>query len=237
MKFFLLQLELKGLNKTFLKKIVSLDQLGTSARGDASSGSAGTPFYIKLEAACPEQSRRIESLREQIEINFQEKFNKSGFTLIEVVTTLALFIFIALITIPTINFYNSQLVKAELATLEMNINYLNSLSNLDKEKKILKFNIKDNSYNFENKTHKLNNNVKFGFLNNSFGPPSSPKKAIKEASTFKNDEIEFIINNYTSGTIYFCDKNKKYMFAISTGVAKKKFVRKYQYLNKKWITL
>ena len=179
------------------------------------------------------------------------KVLSKGFTLIELVTTIAIFILVLSISISSLDFYKAQIIKAELSKLEMNINFMQKLSELKKEKLILSFNsdgylLTSRPNGFEQ--HKLNSNVKFGFIPNSYGPPSALKatadksnpllrqnyaeraKPITKACSFENNQIIFEPNgNISSGVIYFCDSAKKVMYALSTAVAKKQIVRKYRY--------
>jgi prepilin-type N-terminal cleavage/methylation domain-containing protein len=161
--------------------------------------------------------------------------SRQGFTLLELIVTLAIFTIILSISLSSLDFYRAQLVKAEIIKLELNIKYLHKLAGLKNTQLKLHFNLKSNTYNFENETQHLNKNVIFDFLKGSYGPPSNPTKSINSACTFEDHQIIFEPNGrFSSGLIYLCDSKKKYMYALTTGVAKKQTVRKYQYSNNKW---
>lgn len=92
-------------------------------------------------------------------------------------------------------------------------------------------------------TCKLPDAVKFGFLQGANGPPSSPGKPILSPITFKDiGSGMFKITFYTDGkvqpgTVYFIDKNKNFMMALTCPISQVSFIRKYKYNQGKWVCL
>lgn len=164
---------------------------------------------------------------------------KSGFYIFELILIIFLTAIVLKFTINgALNFFNSQILKAQAEKLYQTIYALKNRAQLQNKKIEIKINTNQNIYSYENQQEKLNKNIKFGFLENSFGPPSSPNKKITKACTFKNDTIKIEPNGEINpGTIYLTDKNQKFMSAISIGIAKTIFIRKYSYKNNKFSPL
>ena len=111
----------------------------------------------------------------------------------------------------------------------------------------LRFSPSEGLYSYKTETEKnnpitLNRNIVFGFLPNSKGPPSSPKKTISSAVTFKDKvspETATLSTDgkITPGTIYLIDRKKKYMQALTLPIGQISYIRRYRYQNHNWIPI
>lgn len=165
--------------------------------------------------------------------------NKQAFTLIEAMTAIAIIALIASMTMSSLHFYRQQLIAGEAHKLYFTIILLQHKTiNNSLIKNYMTINSAEQTYGDGIITERLDKEVQFGFIPNTFGPPSNPTNPITSASTFKNNTIVFEPNGVISaGTLYLTDKAKNYMYAITIGVAKKTFIRLYKYKNNKWILM
>lgn len=92
-------------------------------------------------------------------------------------------------------------------------------------------------------TCKLPDAVKFGFFQGAKGPPSFPNKPITSPITFKNmGDGKFKVTFFSDGkvqpgTVYFVDKNRNFMMALTCPISQVSFIRKYKYNQGKWVCL
>jgi hypothetical protein len=90
---------------------------------------------------------------------------------------------------------------------------------------------------------KLPDAVRFGFIPGVSGPPSSPGKPITNPITFKDfgqgkyKVILFVDGKIQPGTVYFVDKNRNFMMALTCPISQVSFIRKYNYDKGKWVCL
>jgi len=158
---------------------------------------------------------------------------KSGFTLIELMISLALCALVVSLTIVNVGFLNRGLVRSEVDKLYAACMYLQQCALTTGQEHELSFDQNKNSYNFAGKTEKLRNPVVFGFIPGVKGPPSSPSKKIKKPITFKGKKIVFSpMGTISSGTVYLADGDKKILYALSNGIAHISHLRKYSYTSK-----
>jgi len=172
-----------------------------------------------------------------IEITILQKgtvYMKKGFFLIQLIISVAVLSIICGLVISHRFFLQHLKVLSEIEKLHSICLYLNHKAIITKQKKMLAFNINDNSYSYENKKEFLPKNVIFGIKNKLNGPPSAPSKLLTKPITFPNNKISFTSQGILQpGSIYLIDKNKKYQYALSVPVSQISFIRKYKY-NKKW---
>ncbi|MFC1894615.1 Tfp pilus assembly protein FimT/FimU [Candidatus Dependentiae bacterium] len=176
----------------------------------------------------------------------QNKNLKFGFSLLELIIVVAAIVILFTLTIPKMSFLNNFLLKNEVDRLYCTFSFLQQRAIASNSEQKLFFDMNKNTYFFIDKNNKKNivhlpKMLRFGFLYNSYGPPSNPIKIIDKAITFnkgKKNSISFFSNGrIQSGTAYIVDKNKNFMCAITTGVSQKSFIRKYFYQNGKWIKI
>lgn len=80
----------------------------------------------------------------------------------------------------------------------------------------------------------------FGFLENTLGPPGDPRQKITQAVTFQvenNQQYIFFKQNgvISVGTLYIIDRYKTLLGALTCGVSQVSYIRKYLYLNNRWV--
>ena len=148
-----------------------------------------------------------------------------------------------MVTIPKMSFLNNFLLQNEADKLFSVFFYLQQKSVASNFEQKLFFDLNDNSYFFideNNKKHvnKFPDVIKFGFLKNSYGPPSYPTKLIDTPVSFKNDKelsVKFFNDGkIQSGSVYLIDKNQKFMMAVTSPIAQVSYFRKYKYQNGNW---
>lgn len=169
----------------------------------------------------------------------------AGFTLIELITSLALLLIVSAITLPQMNFVNSVIMSHETKKLASTFSFLQQRAMTTNTKSEITFDLSNDSYTYQttnNKTYtnKLPRHIQFGFVPNTMGPPASPKKPIKHAVTFPKRTPSPCVTfspdgNISAGTIYLTDSKKRYMKALSCSVEEASFLRMYSYRNGKWI--
>ena len=162
-----------------------------------------------------------------------------AFTLIELLITLSLFLFLATLTIPLPSFVTKALVKNEIEQLHTTFSFLQQKALATGVKQKLSFDLSNNRYTYKLRskkiTHKLPTKVSFGFFPNALGPPSKANRPITQASTFPNQITFSPDGTITPGTIYLVDNNKKIMNALTVPVSNVSYVRKYRYGDKRWV--
>lgn len=153
-----------------------------------------------------------------------------GFTIVEIIISIAILSLIIALFAVNINFLNRFILRSEVDKLASVLVYVQRCAILTGKEQILEFDIKNRLYKFDERVFKLPRQVEFGFCQDVKGPPSSPSTVIKLPVTFKSDKIVFYSDGIIdSGTIYITDLRKKFMYAISSGVAQASYIRKYIY--------
>lgn len=173
--------------------------------------------------------------------------NSSSFSLIEIFVVVSLILILATTTISRFSFFNSFVIKNEVDKLFNTFSFLQQKAISSNLEQTLSFDLDENSYCycFNNKkvVHKLSNLVKFGFLEGVCGPPSDPKKAIKQPITFKKDQQnKYIVSVFPdgkieAGAVYFVDKDYKFMMALTCSISQLSYIRKYKYILNKWVAI
>jgi prepilin-type N-terminal cleavage/methylation domain-containing protein len=159
---------------------------------------------------------------------------KSGFTLIEVMVVLALFLLIATLGMMQLSFLDNTIVHTEIDKLAMTCSYLQQKAIARNSDQILVCDTEKNKYRGDNVNETLSSRVCFGFLPNVLGSPGSPVRVINKAITFADSSIHFYpTGTISSGTLYLTDKNKKNMYALSNAVSQVSYLRLYRY-DGKW---
>jgi competence protein ComGC len=177
-----------------------------------------------------------------------EKNNKKAFSLIELFIVFTLIFLTLSISIPNIGFFEKQTLKRETQKLFSVLEFLRKKAIATNKNQSLILDIEQNKYTYKRTKNgfaqnKLSTNIIFGFLENIKGPPSSPKKIIKKATTFpkiKDSVAKYIITFFNDGkiscgTLYLTNKKKTFMKAITCPISQVSLIRKYQLVeNSKW---
>ncbi len=158
-----------------------------------------------------------------------EKRN-NGFSLIELMVVIALIALIAGISISSSHYLHKTLVRTELDLLYTTCFYLRNAAIAANKEISLVFDEAEHSYLFEDEVHRLPTAVRFGFLPEAKGPPSSANTHLQSAITFTNKKITFYPDGIiSSGTVYLVDANRSSLYALSNGIAQFSLLRKYRY--------
>jgi len=158
--------------------------------------------------------------------------NRSAFSLIELLIVVALISILVLLTGAHSSFLSRMLVRAELEHLYSASYYLQRKALMVYAPQTLSFDLKNNSYQMDEKTYRLPSQVQFGTAQGVKGPPSSSHSEIQKPVTFKGDSITFYPDGVIqSGAIYLTDANRSCTYALSCAVSAVSYLRKYQYTN------
>lgn len=165
-----------------------------------------------------------------------------SFSLIELLAVIFVIIILLIFTAPKFSFFNKFILKNEVDKIFTLFSYLQQKAIASNTQQEIIFNLQEDSYlmNLQSKKNKLAYIVKFGFLSNSYGPPSDPTKLIQDAITFKKiaeNKFKLIFHpdgKIEPGSIYFVDKDYKNMLALTIPVSNVSYIRKYEYKNEKW---
>ena len=159
---------------------------------------------------------------------------KKGFTLIEAMVVVCLFVVIATLGIMQLSFLDSTILHAEANKLAAVCSYLRQKAISTNTEYVLVFDLEKNEYRCGETHEVLPQRVSFGFLPKVLGPPGSPSRSINKAITFVDSSIHFYPTGIiSSGTVYLVEKKKQYMYALSNAVSQFSYLRLYRY-DGKW---
>jgi len=168
---------------------------------------------------------------------------KKAFSLIELLVVIVIFMILCSISIPLFFNRTKNQLRYEIDKLETMLTYLQQSAMARGQKITVLFDLKKNSYSFTTGNKRsdiqLSPNIKFGYLNGCLGPPSNPKKRITTPISFHTKSAQATLKiqpngQSTAGTIYFTDKDKKLMGALTCGVSQVSYIRKYTYRRHMW---
>lgn len=161
----------------------------------------------------------------------------SGFSLIELMITIALCALVVTLTVINVSFLHRGTVYSEVDRLYAACMYLQQCALSGNQDYMLEFDEKKNEYSFDGRVERLEPPVRFGFTEGVKGPPSSPRNNIKSAITFPGKRIMFYSDGViSSGTVYLTDGSDSVLYALSNGIAHVSHLRKYSY-NDTWVLL
>lgn len=161
----------------------------------------------------------------------------SGFSLIELMITIALCALVVTLTVVNVSFLHRGTVRSEVDKLYAACMYLQQCALSGNQEYILELDEQKNEYSFDGRVERLESPVHFGFAENAKGPPSSPRNPIKSAITFPGKRIMFYPDGViSSGTVYLTDGSGNVLYALSSGIAHVSHLRKYSY-NDIWVLL
>ncbi|MBS1988249.1 type II secretion system protein [Candidatus Dependentiae bacterium] len=176
------------------------------------------------------------------------KQDHQAFSLIELLISLVLMLFICTMIIPHGHKHAQQQVIQELDRLEALFYSLQQRAmacGLDVQ---LTCNVAKQSYRYqtlqENElTAFLSQNIRFGVMPGTMGPPWQATEAVQTPITFaqladaveQENRIYFFSNGkISSGTIYLCDQGYTVGGALTCAVSQVSSIRKYLYDGKRW---
>ena len=158
------------------------------------------------------------------------KKQKSAFTLLEIMISIVLFILVVSLCVKSSTFLNRSILKSEIDKLYSACMYLQRLAMVTNQNQILHIDTNKNRYLYNGKIEQLASPIIFGTVTGVKGPPSTPTNNVTKPVTFKSQHISFKPNGILQpGTIYLCDKNKQYQYALTVPVSQISFLRKYCY--------
>jgi prepilin-type N-terminal cleavage/methylation domain-containing protein len=159
---------------------------------------------------------------------------KHGFTLIEAMVVICLIALMATLGIMQLSFLDATITHAEVDKFAVVCSYLQQKAIATNTELVLVFDEQHNEYRCDTMHEVLSQRISFGSLPNVLGPPGSPSHKIEKAITFPQCEIHFYPTGIiSSGTVYFVDKKKQYMYALSNAVSQFSYLRLYRY-DGKW---
>lgn len=154
----------------------------------------------------------------------------NGFSLIEMMITVALFALLAGLVIAQSSYMNRALVATEIDRLYATCMYAQQCALVSNQEQSITFDKQTNSYSYQQTTHQLPHQLHFGCVPGAMGPPSTPTKPITSAITFINDCITVYPHGIIgSGTIYLTDASNQSMYALSCAVSTVSHLRVYRY--------
>lgn len=169
--------------------------------------------------------------------------DSSSFTLLELVVVLCLILFLVTYTIPSFDFYKGLVLRRELQKIEALCYYLQQRAIVTGITQKMLIDPVKNNYSFSKNGQKidfqLTNPLTFGFINGVMGPPAQPTASIGQVATFSFENGLFVINfvsngRISSGSLYFVDKQKKVMGALTCAVSQVSYIRVYLFSTGQW---
>lgn len=134
-----------------------------------------------------------------------------------------------------VSFLRTFLLRAEVEKLHVTCRYLQRSAIIEHKQEIIILDEAHNSYCSSLGTQKLSSGIRFGFLGDLKGPPSSGANNVSKSITFANNQIIFYPNGIIqAGTIYFVDNFCDKSCALTSSIASVSHLRKYYYYQKKW---
>lgn len=163
-----------------------------------------------------------------------------GFLLVQFTIVLLILSVIATLTFNYFSSFERFIIQAELEKIAMLCFFLQHQAIAANRETLLSFNTATNSYTHNTAKNSLSLGVNFDIMPNTYGPPSNPTKLLTTGITFDNNSIRFFPDgSMSAGAIYLTDKNKRWCYALTSGISHITYLRKYSYQpdQKKWLLL
>ncbi len=155
---------------------------------------------------------------------------KRGFSLVELMIVVALAALLSGLTLWNMRTFSGMVMRADIEKLYTTCMYLRQKALSTHTEQQLEFDQVSNTYRYDDTVEHLSAATMYGFVEGVMGPPSSPQALIGTYTTFDHDRIIFYPDGIIqSGTIYITDKDRKALYALTSGVGQVSFLRKYRY--------
>lgn len=160
-------------------------------------------------------------------------WNKTrGFLLFELLVVIALMVILTGLVGSNSSFLRKALVRAQIEKLHTVCCYLKQLAQVSNKQYVLRFDVDQRSYSYDNMVEILPRHLVFGVAPGILGPPSAPYKLIARGVTFPNNQIIFYPSGIVhAGTVYISDNDYTYTYALSCAVSHFSYIRKYFYVH------
>ena len=154
----------------------------------------------------------------------------SGFTLVELMISLAVVAIIAALIVSPGYFWGQILTHAEVEKVRTVCHYLRGRAVAQGVEQSLTFDPLSHSYHYDGMERPLPKQIRFGLVDGVMGPPTHPTSPIKHAVTFADNRlICYPDGSMSSGAVYFVDRDRHHQYAITTGVGRSMRVHVYHY--------
>ncbi|MBA3954817.1 hypothetical protein H0X48_05865 [Candidatus Dependentiae bacterium] len=165
------------------------------------------------------------------------KTNVYGISLLEVTLSVSVLLLIVSLSMPLFVMHNRLFVKAELENIYGLMLYLQRKASVEQQIQTLILDVKKSSYRAHGEYTKLARDVVFAqpaFITDK----NTQFKGFAKSSTFKNNTVVFYPDGtITSGSLFLTDSKHSCAYALTCGVGKVGFIRKYRYSGNKWVLL
>lgn len=156
--------------------------------------------------------------------------NPSGFIMVEVLVAIALVALLGGITCAHIGSYRYTCMQQQISLFCLSWRQLQQCALARNQQQEMLFDEDSNRYKVDGVWHNLPSTIRFGFLPEVKGPPSSPTTPIRSAVTFPSKKVTcFPDGTIQAGTVYLVDDRGQNMYAVTSGVSAVSFLRKYRY--------
>jgi hypothetical protein len=155
---------------------------------------------------------------------------RSGFIMTEVLVGVALVMLLVGITCVHIGAYRYTCMQQQIYLFALTWRQLQQCAMARNKEQVMLLDETGNRYQCDGVWYDLPSTIRFGFLPESKGPPSTPTTPIRSAITFPGKKVScFPDGTIQAGTVYLVDDKKSSMYALTSGVSAVSFLRKYRY--------
>lgn len=159
----------------------------------------------------------------------------AGFFLIELLLVISILALVVTFSISHRSRISRLLVRAELGHLHSLCLYYQHVALTTGQEQKMICNPDTQSIVCNRQSYVLPQHVRFGFLQDTYGPPAQPIQRIHKAITFPGSTIHFYPDGtISSGTIYILDQEKTTMYALTSPIGAISTMRMYQYTHGAW---
>jgi prepilin-type N-terminal cleavage/methylation domain-containing protein len=157
----------------------------------------------------------------------------NGFSLVELLIVLALFLLIFTLSVVNVDFCNRGASLAQLHHLHTICWYLQQKAITTRKEQRLFIDRNQKLYQCGDIKYQLPCGIVFGVIPGVKGPPAHPTGLITHPITFKNETIIFYPDGIiSSGSVYMHDTRGKKLYALTNAVSQISLMRLYRYDNK-----